>query len=58
LPQFKHNPDGNKFKDGCKVEMFVTRYLMKQDTKLWQHGIEKLVPLYDKVSIVKGECRN
>jgi ferredoxin-like protein FixX len=48
FPQLRQNLCGQKFKDNREVKTAVTQLLRIQDMDLYQLGIKKLVPEYNK----------
>ena len=46
LPEVKGNLGDNEFKNHSEVEVFVTRRLIKQDTR-YQNGLETIISRYE-----------
>jgi hypothetical protein len=48
FPALKQNFGKHRFKDDCKLETFMIKWLITQDTDFYQQGREELFPAYDK----------
>jgi hypothetical protein len=58
LPAVKQNLDIYKFKDDCKMKMVMVQSLITEYKNLYQHGMEKLLPYYNKCLNPGGDCVN